>query len=176
MNVCFKFTVKEEPVSVEVGYERLTQLLAAMRPFLPVPEWYVTPGSEEESKGRLIAVSDSARFLARARHDLEENHRDWSEIEVLPEYPFGFEVWLTSAMDGNAFQIKEGRCALKFEPGGGRIQLEICRPDFAWPGKLTERMKGVLNAVLHLDPASIEFASLDVEQFPRKDGERGADS
>ncbi|MEM4990888.1 hypothetical protein V8G57_26115 [Collimonas sp. H4R21] len=171
MNISFTFTVKEESLSVEEGHERLTQLLAAIRPFLPIPEWYVTPGK----KGRLVAVSDSVQFLARARHDLAEHIRAWSAIGILPEYPFGFEVTLTSAMDEKAYDTEEGICTLRFKPGGGRIQLHIRTPDLAWPSRLTERMKSILNAVLHLNPASIEFASLDVEQLPRKDGERGTD-
>lgn len=169
MNVLFAFSVTKTPLSIDMGYGALLHLIEALKPLLPGVRWYFTPATAEESKLPWISVEDRGAFLARSMKEYAETLREW------PEYPFGFTAVLSSASDEQAFKIKEGRCSLTFSPGHGRIQLEILKPDLAWPQRnVTEMMKNILSAVI--DAGSVEFASVDVEQAPRRDGQRGTDS
>ncbi|OAJ55262.1 hypothetical protein A6V36_34425 [Paraburkholderia ginsengiterrae] len=169
MNTRFHFIIKRHPLTEDEGYEWLSSLLTTIHPFLPTVHWYLSPSTQEESKRPFPQVVDRTNFLAWIKRRHAETLREW------PEYPFGFSALLTSASDERAFEVEEGRCSLIFEPGHGRIQLEIIDPDIAWPqSDVTKMMKGILGAVVNDE--SVEFAAVDTSKWPRKDGEKGADT
>jgi len=170
LNISFIFRIEQSTMDVEAGRARLSRLLKALAPALETDAWFMLPKSEEASKQAWVAFADKPSFLEVSRQDLAERLSEW------PESPSGFRALLCSARDEPSYRANKGRgrCELSFAPGEGRIQLDVMRPDEAWPDRiLADWVRDVLRAVVAEE--WVEFANTDVARAPRLDGEKGED-
>lgn len=170
MNVSFVFSVENASMDPDAGYVRLARLVEALKPVLSVDGWFVSPADPEESSRPWPAFADKDAFLQRVQFHHEADLKGW------PENPVGFNTLLSSARDEKSYMANKGRgrCNLDFTPAYGRIQLEVLKPDEAWPDlDLVTWAKKIVRAVVMEE--WVEFANTDVAQGPRIDGERGQD-
>ena len=170
MNISFVFQVEPVTLDVETGYARLDRLIHALRPVLSAQGWFRCPRDPEESKQPWPAFADAEAFKIESKARMEAALEEW------PENPNGFTALLYSVWDEASYKANKGRvrATLSFAPGRGRIQVEVLKPEEAWPDlDLVTWAKNIVRAVVMEE--WVEFANTDVSQWPRIDGEKGAD-
>ena len=146
-------TLPQETISVADGYKRLKPLIEALGRIHPsMKSWVEIPQDDDELP---VSFFDEKAFISRVQRNVDQAREEYGDIPHIES----IRCNLTTAAN-EADWLKAGRVLLDYEPGYGRVVLQILRPVEALGEKEALRVvKACVAALGQLEHAA--FISVD---------------